>query len=224
MTGTALRSVGGDPLSPDVDATPRAASAWLSTTEPTVDQLLAEPIVQQLMRRDQTDEPTIRHLLRETAAARPALPATNDPPNTYDSYTIVRLLHETARAWRGRYDREVRGQLPGMTRARCIVLTHLAQHEGVDQAALAQVLDARPTTLARLLNRLEIAGFIVRIADPDDRCAPVLALTAKALPVVEHIYDLTRRICEDQEIGLSKAEASQLRALICRIRSNLTSV
>jgi DNA-binding MarR family transcriptional regulator len=78
--------------------------------------------------------------------------------------------------------------------------------------------------LARLLNRLETGGFIVRIVEPDERCAPVLALAAKALPVIEHIYDLTRRICEDQEIGLSKVEASQLRALLCRIRSNLTSV
>jgi len=224
MTGSAWRSVGRDTPAPDVDASPRAVSAWLSTAEPTVDQLLAEPIVQQLMRRDQTDEPTIRHLLRETAAARPARQATNGRINNYDPYTIVRLLHETARAWRGRYDREVRAQLPGMTRARCIVLTHLAQHEGVNQNALAQLLDARPKTLARLLNRLEAAGYIERIADPDDHRARVLALTAKALPVIEHIYDLTRRLCEDEEAGLSQGEAGQLRALLCRIRSNLTSV
>ena len=40
--------------------------------EPTLDQLLAEPIVQQLMRRDRIDEATIRHLLQETASARMA--------------------------------------------------------------------------------------------------------------------------------------------------------
>jgi MarR family transcriptional regulator for hemolysin len=224
MTGRALCSVGQDTPAPDVDASPCAASAWRSPVEPTVDQLLAEPIVQQLMRRDRTDEPTIRHLLRETAAARPGLPAENDPPNACDPYTIVRLLHETARAWRGRYDKEVRALLPGMTRARCIVLTYLAQHEGVNQTALAQLLDVRPMTLIRLLNRLEVAGYIARIADPDDHRARLLALTAKALPVIERIYDLTRRICEDEEVGLSKAETSQLRALLCRIRSNLTSV
>jgi MarR family transcriptional regulator, transcriptional regulator for hemolysin len=201
-----------------------AASERRPFAEPTLDQLLAEPIVQQLMRRDRTDEPTIRHLLRETAAARTAPPAKNDPPNTDDPYTIVRLLHETARVWRSRYDREVRAQLPGMTRARCIVLTHLAQHEGVNQNALAQLLDVRPMALIRLLNRLEAAGYIVRIADPDDHRARVLALTAKALPVIEHIYDLTGRLCEDEEAGLSQGEASQLRALLCRIRSNLTSV
>ena len=38
--------------------------------EPTLDQLLAEPIVQQLMRRDSIDEATIRQLLQKTAAAR----------------------------------------------------------------------------------------------------------------------------------------------------------
>jgi MarR family transcriptional regulator, transcriptional regulator for hemolysin len=222
MTGRALCSVGQDTPAPDVDASPCAASAWRSPVEPTVDQLLAEPIVQQLMRRDRTDEPTIRHLLRETAATRPALPAENDPPNACDPYTIVRLLHETARAWRGRYDKEVRALLPGM--ARCIVLTYLAQHEGVNQTALAQLLDVRPMTLIRLLNRLEVAGYIARIADPDDHRARLLALTAKALPVIERIYDLTRRICEDEEVGLSKAETSQLRALLCRVRSNLTSV
>jgi hypothetical protein len=42
------------------------------SNEATLDQLLAEPIVQQLMRRDRIDETTIRHLLQETASARPA--------------------------------------------------------------------------------------------------------------------------------------------------------
>src|ERR1700726_4441593 len=99
MTGRALPSVGQDPPAPDIDAPPRAASAWLSSAESTLDQLLGEPIVEQPMRRAQTAEPTIRHLLRETAAARPSPAVKNGPPNSSDPYTIVRLLHETARAW-----------------------------------------------------------------------------------------------------------------------------
>jgi DNA-binding MarR family transcriptional regulator len=200
-----------------------AALARPLADELTLDQLFAEPIVQQLMRRDQTDELTIRHLLREAAAARPTSPAKDDP-STYDPYTIIRLLHETARMWRSRYDREVRARFPRMTRARCIVLIHLAQHEGVNQEALAQILDIRPTTLVRLLDRLEAAGLVVRMVDPDDHRSRVLALTAKALPIIEHIYDLTRKTCDDLRFGISKAEASQLRALLCRVRSNLTSI
>jgi hypothetical protein len=48
------------------------ASTRFPSDEPTLDQLLAEPIVQQLMRRDGIDATTIRHLLQETAAARRA--------------------------------------------------------------------------------------------------------------------------------------------------------
>ena len=38
--------------------------------EPSLGQLFAEPIVQQLMRRDRIDEATIRRLLRQAAVAR----------------------------------------------------------------------------------------------------------------------------------------------------------
>jgi hypothetical protein len=48
------------------------------SNEATLDQLLAEPIVQQLMRRDRIDEATIRHLLQETAFARPVPWAENE--------------------------------------------------------------------------------------------------------------------------------------------------
>jgi len=40
--------------------------------EPRLDQLFAEPIVQQLMHRDRIDEATIRRLLRQAAVARAA--------------------------------------------------------------------------------------------------------------------------------------------------------
>jgi hypothetical protein len=76
------------------------AGARLTSNEPTLDQLLAEPIVQQLMRRDRIDEGTIRHLMQKTGAARPAVRAENDldadaPPS------MGRLPHETARPWCG---------------------------------------------------------------------------------------------------------------------------
>jgi DNA-binding MarR family transcriptional regulator len=115
----------------------------------------------------------------------------------------------------------VRTEVPGLTRARCIVLIHLARHAAVNQVALAQALDIRPSTLVRLLDRLEAGGFVTRMPDPDDCRANVLALTAKALPIVEHIYDLTRKTDDELQLGLSKAEANQLRALLCRIQSIL---
>lgn len=174
MAGRARRAAVQDAPARSGRATSGATAAPRGSDEPTLDQLFAEPIVRQLMHRDGIDEQTTRRLCRRAAVARPApelrcmLPASRakDDPNT-----IVHLLHDTARRWRKLYDREVCARIPGMTCARCAVLIRLAQHEGVNQTALAQDLVVRPITLARLLDRLETAGFIARLPDPHDRRA-----------------------------------------------------
>src|ERR1700719_73176 len=172
---------------------------------------------------DRTDETTVRRLLQQTSAARPESQAKDDP-RADDPNMIVRLLLETARLACSRYDRALRAHLPGMTLGRCAVLIQLAQHKGSNQAALAQILDIRPITLVRLLDRLEAAGFVERIPDPDDRRAHVLALTAKALPLIESIHDLNRKTCNDLHLGISETEATQLRVVLSRIRSALAPV
>jgi DNA-binding MarR family transcriptional regulator len=147
-----------------------------------------------------------------------------ESPSADDPNTIVRLLLDTARLACSLYDRALRAHLPGMTLGRCAVLIQLAQQERPNQAALARILDVRPITLVRLLDRLEKDGFVERIPDPDDRRAHVLALTAKALPIIESFRDLNRKTCNDLHLGISEAEASQLRALLPRIRMHLASL
>jgi MarR family transcriptional regulator, transcriptional regulator for hemolysin len=171
---------------------------------------------------DRAEETTVRRLPQQTSAAQPASRAKDDP-RADDPNMIVRLLLETARLASSRYDRALRAHLPGMTLGRCAVLIQLAQHERPNQAALARILDIGPITLVRLLDRLEAGGFVERIPDPDDRRAHVLALTAKALPLIESIHDLNRKTCNDLHLGISEAEANQLRLLLSRIRSELTA-
>ena len=220
MTDRAWSDTERERSAPDGSAASGGASALRRSDEPTLDQLLAEPIVQLLMRCDRTDEVTVRDLLHQASAAGPASRAM-ESPSTDDPNTIMGLLDETARLARTRYDRELRARLPGMTCARCAVLIHLAQHKVFNQTALAQILAIRPITLVRLLDRLEAAGFVERMPDPNDRRAHILALTAKALPIIESIHDLNRKTCGDLQLGISEAEASQLRALLSRIRTHL---
>jgi MarR family transcriptional regulator, transcriptional regulator for hemolysin len=188
--------------------------------EPGLDDLLADPIVQQLMRRDRTDEAATRRLLQQIAAASPATPDEDDP-GTDDPDEMARLLQETARALRDRCERELRDRYPGMSWARCAVLVHLARHQGTKQAVLAESLAIRPITLVRLLDRLEADGFVVRLSVRNDRRAHMLVLTTKARPIIEYTCDLIRKTYDDLQLGISKVEARQLRALLRRIRSNL---
>jgi DNA-binding MarR family transcriptional regulator len=191
----------------------------------TLDELLAEPMVQQLMRRDRTDEATIRLLWQRMALARPAArPRCMPPPSQgNDVETIARVLREIAGLWRKRCNRAVRARLPGMTWARCAGLIHLARSGAVRQAALADSLGIRPMTLVRLLDRLEADGLITRLPDLLDRRAHLLALTAKALPVIERIYEVVGTIEDESKLGLSGVEARQLRVLLCRLRATLAA-
>ncbi len=206
---------GGARTGADQDESSRGAPGAASA-EPTLGQLLAEPIVRQLMGRDQTYEATIRVLLQHTGFARVAARAEGDP------FLIILLLIQIARMWRRRFDRDVRARLPGMTGARCALLIHFARHEGINQVALAQILDIEPITLVWLLDRLETADLVTRLPLPDDCRAYALALTANARPIIQRIHELTTKIEDDLRLGLSKANASQLRALLYRIRANLT--
>jgi MarR family transcriptional regulator, transcriptional regulator for hemolysin len=189
---------------------------------PAATELSSAPMETKSPAPDRTDETSVRRVLRQTSAAQPASRAKDDPrPDDRDM--ILRLLLETARVACSRYDRALRAHLPGMTPGRCAVLIQLAQHKGFNQADLARILDIRPITLVRLLDRLETAGFVERTPDPDDRRAHVLALTAKALPIIESIHDLNRKTFDDPHLGISEEEATQLRNLLSRIRSELTA-
>jgi DNA-binding MarR family transcriptional regulator len=113
-------------------------------------------------------------------------------------------------------------RLPDMTGARCAVLLQLAQPRALNQAALAHSLDITPMTLVRLLDRLEAAGLISRLPDPDDRRAYLLTPTAKAQPLIACIRDIVRMIESEARLGLSDNDTNQLHMLLCRMRSNLS--
>jgi MarR family transcriptional regulator for hemolysin len=184
----------------------------------TRDRPLADQIMQQLTRRDQTDDVSTQRLLRHITIAR-SVSSGEDGGEIEDGYTVARQLYETARLWRDCYERGLRDQLPNLTSARCTVLLYLAQHEGANQSALAQFLDIRPSTLVRLLDRLEAGGFVTRMPDLHDRRAHVVALAEKARPIVASIYGLVEKSYGDRQLGLSGVEISQLRALLYRMQS-----
>ena len=66
------------------------------------------------------------------------------------------LLHEVSRLMRRNFDRQVKPL--GLTQAQWRTLAHLARNEGITQVMLAEILEIRPMTLARLIDRSSAAG------------------------------------------------------------------
>jgi MarR family transcriptional regulator, transcriptional regulator for hemolysin len=200
----------------------RTTTAQCATGVLTLDELLAEPMVQLLMRRDGTDGPAVRRLWEHMATSRPAQTPCPMQPLSVVPDELGHLLHEIARQWRRRCERVVRARLPGMTCARCAVLLKLEHSGSLNQATLAQSLDVAPITLVRLLDRLETAGLVSRLPDPHDRRAYILTPTAKARPLIACIHAIINTIQSEAWLGLSNTETNQLHALLSRIRSNLS--
>jgi len=142
-------------------------------------------------------------------------------PNNVPERTLGFVLHDVARSLRKRLEQRARETQLGLTRAQWSVLAHLARQEGINQAALAQILEIEPITLVRQLDRLQAAGLVERRPDPSDRRARVLFLTPAARPLLDRIWALATVVREEAMAGLSEPERERLIELLLKIKSNL---
>jgi DNA-binding MarR family transcriptional regulator len=131
------------------------------------------------------------------------------------------LVHDVARLFGRRFNQRALLFL-GLTRAQCKVLGYLARNEGINQAGLADLLEIKPMTLVRQIDRMEEDGWIERQPQPGDRRARRLVLTDKARPILARILDLSNEIRAESFAGLSKDDGKQLIELLRRVHGNLS--
>jgi len=131
------------------------------------------------------------------------------------------LVHDVARLFGRRFNQRALSFL-GLTRAQCKVLGYLARNEGINQSGLADLLEIKPMTLVRQIDRMEEDGWIERQPQPGDRRARRLVLTDKARPILARVLDLSNEIRTEAFAGLSRQEGRQLLELLRRVHANLS--
>lgn len=129
------------------------------------------------------------------------------------------LLHEVARLLRRNFDRRVSGL--GLTQAQWRTMAYLARHEGINQTSLAELLEIKPITLARLLDRLEEAGWVERRSDPADRRVFRLYLTESAQPMLVEMEAIAAKARKDALAGLNRDQQHQVIDLLSTLKKNL---
>jgi MarR family transcriptional regulator for hemolysin len=132
------------------------------------------------------------------------------------------LLRDVSRLHARNFERQ--SQELGLSLTQCQVLAYLQRHQGVSQARLAELLDMDPMTLGRLLERMAADGLVDRQADPQDRRAHRVMLLARALPLLDQIWQLADRARAQSLAGLSAAERSALMGLLQRVHGNLDAL
>ncbi|MGA0934899.1 MAG: MarR family winged helix-turn-helix transcriptional regulator [Pseudohongiellaceae bacterium] len=120
-----------------------------------------------------------------------------------------------------RWEFDLRAQELGLTRAQWSVLTHLQRLPGVQQVDLARVMDIKPITLARHLDKLEAKGRICRENDAQDRRAKRLHLTRKATLMIRSLKQVGKQVRKLALKNVSEAEFNTFMDLLFRMRANL---
>ena len=132
---------------------------------------------------------------------------------------IAFVLSDVSRLMRKRFDK--RAAKLGLTRAQWRVLAHIGLQEGINQTALADILEVENITLGRHIDRLQDAGWVERRRDPMDRRAWRLSVTEKAHPTLSQMQQISLETRAEALQGLSAAESDALLNALLRLKSNL---
>jgi DNA-binding MarR family transcriptional regulator len=132
--------------------------------------------------------------------------------------TLPFEIGETAHALRKAFDRLAVGL--GVTRAQWKVLFKLTRKPGLKQIELADMLELEPITLCRIVDRLEEAGLVERVRDPEDRRAWRLHVTDKAQPLIEKLQGVGAQLVERAFSGIDPNDLETTRRVLAQAREN----
>ncbi|MDB3916275.1 MarR family transcriptional regulator [Alphaproteobacteria bacterium] len=131
------------------------------------------------------------------------------------------LIHDVGRLLRVLYDRQMASI--GLTRSQWLLLTYLYFKDGINQTELASLMDMEKAPLSRLLDRMEIKGWIIRKTETNDRRVKNIYLSESVKPLVSSLREKAGKYRKDSLSILSDKELNKLRDLLQVLKKDLTS-
>ncbi|GAA2509304.1 MarR family winged helix-turn-helix transcriptional regulator [Streptomyces gobitricini] len=153
----------------------------------------------------------------EESAERAA--RTEAPPSAARCGPLSHALSRVARLHRiaaGRFLKEA-GIYPGQE----FVMMHLWDAGPVRQSELIKVLDLDPSTVTKMLQRLEQTGHVRRSPDPADRRAVLVEATTASCSLHTQVTGAWSRLEEQTLAGLDAHERAELARLLGKVEANL---
>lgn len=130
------------------------------------------------------------------------------------------LLADVSRLMRRAFAARLKSRPLTLAQARALV--YVSRQEGLRQVELAQLLEVRPITLARLVDQLCAGRLVERRADPADRRAYKLFLRPAAGPLLAEIGRVAASVRARALRGLDERAAAAVLAGLRHMRGNLS--
>ncbi|HEY2644958.1 MAG TPA: MarR family winged helix-turn-helix transcriptional regulator [Galbitalea sp.] len=134
--------------------------------------------------------------------------------------TAGALIPAIARAHRALGQKLLQGT--GLRTGQELVIMLLGDSPGKSQAEITRWLGVEPPTTAKMLARLERAGFVERVRSGDDRRKVLVSLTDKGRALPQRVGELWDELNRTATAGLSDSDQLELERLLLRVLENLT--
>ncbi|MFJ2651987.1 MarR family winged helix-turn-helix transcriptional regulator [Streptomyces sp. NPDC087420] len=112
-------------------------------------------------------------------------------------------------------------QRTGLYPGQEFLMMHLWNEGPVRQAELIKAMDVDPSTVTKMLQRLDQAGYVTRTPDPLDRRAVLVESTRDSCALRSEVKDAWGELEEHTLAGLDEGERGELARLLSKVEANL---
>jgi MarR family transcriptional regulator, transcriptional regulator for hemolysin len=109
----------------------------------------------------------------------------------------------------------------GITYRQVQVIGCLMLQGKMAQTEIADVIQVEPSTVVRLLDRMERDGWVRRESDPTDRRKKLIAVTNKVEPIWQTIIECGQNVRKKATQGVSRARQQELMKTLADVSRNL---
>jgi DNA-binding MarR family transcriptional regulator len=112
----------------------------------------------------------------------------------------------------------------GLYRGQPPLLHELWEREGRTHSELAERLHVQPATITKMIQRMQEAGFVQRLRDPEDHRVSRVYLTAAGREIEERVRQVWQQLENEALAGIAPEERALLRRFLIQIRDNFARI
>jgi len=116
---------------------------------------------------------------------------------------------------------EKRLNVYNITRTQWIALYYISRNKTITQRQLAGKMSLKEPTVVRLIDKMEVLGWVVRTTREDDKRIKLLELTEKGQKVETEMREVAEKFRNDVISGISAEELNSYKSTLDKMLCNI---
>lgn len=138
-----------------------------------------------------------------------------------DENDLCWLISDITRLMVTEFNKRMREQGIQLSRAQGRIIARLLRKDGQTQTELADSMGMEKAPLGIVIDKLETAGFVERLADPSDRRIRRVHATDKVKKITPKVEQISSQLQDEMFSGLSNMRRLQLSQSLGHLKQNL---